>query len=94
MAGVEVVTLVKKIMEDGSECRKCQAVTRLLEEKGLIDRINKIVFADPKDPEGEGMKMVRFWNMRRAPFFIVEEPGRTAIYSSVMELIRKELQRI
>lgn len=86
--------MVKKIMKDGSECRKCHEVTRFLEEKGLLDRINRIVFADPKDPEGEGMKLVRLWNMMRAPFFIVEESGRTTVYSSVMELIRKELQRV
>jgi hypothetical protein len=39
------------------------------------------------------MKLVRLWGIKKAPFFIVEEQGRSVVYSSVMELIKKELQK-
>jgi len=87
-----VVTMVKKILENGSECPKCKQTTQFLKEKGFFDKIDKIVFADTRDVQGEGMKLVKQWRMKKAPFFIVENEGRTAIYTSVMELIKKELQ--
>ncbi|KPJ82165.1 MAG: hypothetical protein AMS17_19110 [Spirochaetes bacterium DG_61] len=87
-----MIIMVKKILSDGSECRKCKEVNDFLKEKQLLDRIDKIVYADPRNPNEEGMKLAKYWSMKRAPFFIIEEEGRTVIYSSVMELIRKELQ--
>ncbi len=88
-----MITMVKKILSDGSECTKCREVTDLLEKKKLLNRIDKIVYADPRKPDCEGMKLVRLWGIKRAPFFLVEEKGRSVIYSSVMELIQKELQK-
>jgi len=85
--------MVKKILSDGSECRKCKQVTDLLKKKKLLNMIDKIIYADLRKPDCEGMKLVRLWSIKRAPFFIVEEKGRNVIYSSVMELIRKELQK-
>jgi hypothetical protein len=89
--GMAKITMVKKIFSDGNECNKCREVTDFLTQKKLIDKIDRIVCADVRDPESEGMKLVRQWNMKRAPFFIVEDSGRTAVYTSVMDLVRKEL---
>jgi hypothetical protein len=88
--GESMITMIKKILSDGSECKKCKEVTNFLKEKNLLDRIDKIVYADPRDPQGEGMKLAKFWSVKRAPFFIVEEKGKTIVYSSVIEMIRKE----
>ncbi len=87
-----MITLVKKILTDGSECSKCKEVTNFLKDRGYLNKIDKIIFADPNEPNGEGMKLVKLLNMKRAPFFVVEEQGRTAVYSSVMELIKKEFK--
>ena len=78
-------------MEDGSDCPKCRQVSELLEKKGLLARIHRTVIADPKDPEGEGMKLVKLWGMKRAPFFIVEHNGAPKVYASALEFIKKEL---
>lgn len=83
--------MVKKVLLDGSECSKCREVTAFLQSKKMLYKIDRILYADPGDPDGEGMKLVRLWNMKKAPFFVVEEKRRTVVYSSVMELLKKEL---
>lgn len=83
--------MVKKILEDGTECKKCQQITEFLKEKGLLERIDRIIYANPKEPEGEGIKLAKTMNVRSAPFFVVEREGKVILYTSVMELIRKEL---
>lgn len=87
----KVITFVKKVLEDGSDCPKCQQVIELLEKEGLMRSINRTVIADPKDPSGEGMKLVKLWGMKRAPFFIVEQSGAHKVYQSALEFIKKEL---
>lgn len=85
------ITFVKKILDDGSDCPKCRQVTELLEKEGLMKYIDRTVTADPKDPSGEGMKLVKLWGMKRAPFFIVEHNGAQKVYQSALEFIKKEL---
>jgi hypothetical protein len=84
------ITMVKKIMPDGSPCPKCQDVTKMLEERGLMDRIEKVVDASPKDPAGEGMKLVKKFKMKRAPFFVVEkDDGAEVVYDSALKMIKE-----
>jgi len=75
-------------MPDGSLCPKCRDVLELLEKRGLRDRIDRIVPAAPKEPDGEGMRLVRRHRMKRAPFFVVEgEDGTETVYASVLQMI-------
>jgi hypothetical protein len=47
------------------------------------------VDASPKDPEGEGMLLVRKYKMKRAPFFIVEDDdGGVMVFDSVLRMLR------
>ena len=87
----KIITFVKKVLDDGSDCPKCQQVIELLEKQGLMRFINRTVIADPKDPSGEGMKLVKLWGMKRAPFFIVEQGDARKVYQSALEFIKKEL---
>jgi hypothetical protein len=87
----KIITFVKKVLDDGSDCPKCQQVTELLEKNGLMGSIDRTVIADAKDPSGEGMKLVKLWGMKRAPFFIVEQGGSHKAYQSALEFIKKEL---
>ena len=48
--------MVERIMPDGSLCPKCRDVLELLERRGLRDRIDRIVPASPKEPDGPGMR--------------------------------------
>ena len=84
------ITLIKKILEDGSECKKCREVSERLTENNEMDRIDHIVFADVRDAESEGFKLAEKFNIEVAPFFIVENEGEEKVYTSYMQL-RKQV---
>ena len=83
------ITMVERIMPDGSRCPKCRNVMALLEERGLRDRIDAVVAASPRKPGGQGMRLFKKHKMKRAPFFVVEEEDDSVtVYDSVLRLIR------
>jgi hypothetical protein len=84
--------MVKKIMKDGSPCRKCADVLNQLEENKLLDRIDVIVVADERDPKSEGMILAKKHNVDLAPFFVVEEEGQaTKIYTVYFKFVKEIL---
>ena len=90
------ITMVKKIKEDGSPCRKCAEVEQRLKDANLINRIDQIIIADERDPESEGIKLAIRHNVERAPFFIVEEPDKplriyTVYFQFVKEILDSEI---
>ena len=50
------ITFVKKILADGSPCKKCGDVIERLEADGLFDVITKVSIADERDSESEGIR--------------------------------------
>lgn len=87
------ITLVKKVLADGSPCRKCIDVMGKLEQSGYIERIDEIVSADEKDPDSPGMKLAREHNVDRAPFFIVQEAGQPSrVYTVYYQFVREEME--
>jgi hypothetical protein len=87
------ISMVKKIKADGSPCRKCAEVEKRLEDAGLNDRINRIIIADERDPESEGMRLAAEYNVDRAPFFIVEEDGKAPrIFTIYMKFLKEILE--
>ncbi len=88
------ITLVKKILADGSPCRKCAEVQERLENEGLIDRIDHTVIADERDPESEGMLLAKKHDVDRAPFFIVEKDNSDVeIYTVYFKFINEVLNQ-
>jgi len=86
------ITMVKKIMKDGSPCRKCADVLSQLEENKLLDRIDKIIVADERDLNSEGMILAKEHNVDLAPFFMVEEDGQaTKIYTVYFKFVKEVL---
>lgn len=85
------ITMIKKRLHDGSECRKCVDATAQLESRGLRDRIDEIVWANEDDPESAGMVLGRQHGVDRAPFFIVRDAHGETVYTSVLQLIRERL---
>ena len=86
------ISMIKKIKEDGSPCRKCVEVEKRLEEAGLKNRIDRIIIADERDPASEGMRLAAAYNVERAPFFIVAEEGQPArIYTVYMKFLKEVL---
>lgn len=87
------ITLVKKIKADGLPCRKCVEVQRRLEESNLVHRIDRVVSADERDPESEGMRLSRHYDIDRAPFFIVEDgSGEIRIYTAYLRFLKEVLK--
>jgi len=85
--------MVKKMMPDGSACPKCQQVQQILESRGYLDKIDRIVMASPKEPNGEGMQLVKRHKMKLAPFFVVEkDDGEASVYTSYITFIKEVLE--
>jgi len=86
------ITLVKKIMEDGKECKKCREVSDLLKKSDELRFIDTILYADIKDPDSEGSRVAREHNIDIAPFFVVEKDGEVTVYKSYMQFKRTVLK--
>ena len=77
------ITFVKKILADGSACKKCGEVTAKMEDAGQMKYIDETVIADERDPESAGLKLAAKYDVNRAPFFVVEEDGKDAVVYTV-----------
>ncbi|WP_018415065.1 hypothetical protein [Teredinibacter turnerae] len=88
------ITLVKKILADGSPCKKCGDVLEKLESSGQIAQIDTILTADERDPESDGMVLAKKLDVDRAPFFVVEKDGATPlVYTVYMKFVKEVLNQ-
>ena len=86
------ITMVKKTLADGSDCRKCAEATEHLRSRGLWDRVDEVVWAREGDPTSPGMVLGSRVGVDSAPFFIVRDgDGTERVYTSVLQLVRNEL---
>ena len=83
------VTMVKKRLADGSECRKCQEATAHLQSRNLWSRIDEVVWAREGDEASAGMQLGARLGVDQAPFLVVRDAGRESVYVSVLQLIRE-----
>jgi len=83
------VTFVKKILANGEPCAKCADVQKRLESSGQVDSIHRVVIADERDPHSEGMRLAEQHGVEVAPFFIVEDGGRTTVYTVYLRFARE-----
>ena len=67
------IVFVKKILEDGSLCKKCREVNQRLAQDGISKLIDKISIADLRDANSEGIILAKKHQIERAPFFIVDD---------------------
>ncbi len=89
------ITLVKKILADGSPCKKCGEVINRLEESGHMDRIDEILVADERDPTSAGMLLAAELQVDRAPFFVVEQDdGSQQVYTVYFKFVKEVLDQI
>ena len=82
------MTMVKKRLVDGTECRKCQEATAHLQARNLWTRIDDVVWALEADPASPGMVLSRQLGVDRAPFFVVRDDRGESVYTSVLQLVR------
>jgi len=86
------ISMIKKIKEDGAPCRKCAEVEQRLREAGLLNRIDQVIIADERDPDGAGMRLAAQYGIDRAPFFLVEEEGAPPrIYTIYLKFLKEVL---
>lgn len=85
-------TFVKKILKDGSPCRKCADVERRLNSSGYISRIDDVIVADERDAQSPGMLMAAKYDVELAPFFIVEDGEETRIYTVYYKFVKEEIE--
>ena len=83
------VTMVKKKLADGSDCRKCAEVSAYLGQHGFSDRIDEVVWAHENDPDSPGMVLGKRLGVERAPFFVVRDERGETVYRSVLQLIQE-----
>lgn len=87
------ITLVKKILEDGSPCKKCVEVTNRLKDSGYLKRIDETLVADLRDPDSPGLRLARKLNVDRAPFFVVEQDdGTELVYTVYFKFVKEFLE--
>ncbi|CAM3532297.1 hypothetical protein [Parendozoicomonas haliclonae] len=87
------ITMVKKIMADGSPCKKCVQVMEKLESSGHIKAINEIIEAHENDPTSKGMQMSLVLGVDKAPFFVVERDGKEPeIFTVYFKLVKEVLE--
>lgn len=88
------ITLVKKILADGSPCKKCTDVLDKLESSGQMNRIDEVLIADERDPLTQGMQIAKQYNVDRAPFFVVERDEQNAqIYTVYLKFVKEVLEQ-
>jgi hypothetical protein len=87
------ITMVKKIKADGTPCRKCAEVEQRLHDAGLVSRIDRVMIADERNPESDGMKLAEQYKVEQAPFFIVTEAGKPVrIYTVFLRFLKEVLE--
>jgi hypothetical protein len=87
------ITMVKKRLADGGECRKCQDASAMLLSRGLWDRIDEVVWAQEGDAASPGMVLSERFGVDLAPFFVVRDGQGESVYTSVLQLMRERLQQ-
>jgi hypothetical protein len=86
------ITMVKKVLSDGSPCKKCGEVLEKLEASNQMQFIDRIVIADESDKQSEGMLLADKFEVNRAPFFLVEKDnGKTEVYTIYFKLVKEVL---
>lgn len=88
------IIMVKKLLEDGSECKKCREVTERLNAHNEMNRIDYIAYADVRKPESEGFKLAEKHHMDTTPFFIVEDNGEEKVYTTYLALRKQAFNQI
>jgi hypothetical protein len=82
--------MVKKIHQDGSECKKCKEVNDRLNENNEMQFIDHIAYAEEGNTNSEGYQIAQKHGVSIAPFFVVSEEGKETVYKTYLQL-RKQV---
>lgn len=83
------ITMVKKRLSNGDDCRKCAEAEAMLRNRGMWDQVDRVVWADEADHASEGWQLSREFDVDNAPFFVVKNGAPApSVYSSVLRFMR------
>ena len=82
------ITLIKKVLADGSPCRKCREIEARMARNGHEAWVDRVIVADERHPDGTGSQLAREHGVATAPFFLVEENGTTRIHTIYLRFVR------
>ena len=91
------VIMVKKVLEDGSYCRKCNDVSEKMKVDDVEQYVGYVAEAHVLDPESEGSRLAKHFGVVTAPFFLTrtisdQQKGEEwKVVRSYLQL-RKQLQ--
>ncbi len=85
------ITFVKKILANGQPCNKCRDVEERLTAGSHWSAIDRVVIADERDAESEGMQLAARLGIDRAPFFVVESGSQTTTYTVFLKFAKEIL---
>ena len=85
------ITFVKKILASGEPCPKCADVEARLNASGQMASIDRTIVADERDPGSEGMQLAAKLDVKRAPFFVVDEEGKAPVVYTVYFKFAREV---
>lgn len=88
------ITLVKKVLADGSPCKKCGEVIEKLEKSGQMAAIDEVIVAYEADENSEGMVLAKELSVNRAPFFVTEENGEKRAHTIYIKFAKEVLEPI
>ena len=64
-----IIVMVKKILADGSPCKKCGEVLAKMEADDQLKFMDEILIADERDAESAGMQLAKKTWCRPCTFF-------------------------
>jgi hypothetical protein len=85
------ITFVKKILASGEPCGKCRDVEERLTAGNHWSAIDRVVVADERDANSEGMQLAARLGVERAPFFVVETGTKTVTYTVFLKFVKEVL---
>jgi phosphoadenosine phosphosulfate reductase len=71
--------MVKKRLADGQPCKKCVQAEEMLTRRGLLERVDHVVWADENDATSPGSILAREFHVDVAPFFVAYSEGSDPI---------------
>ncbi len=87
------ITLVKKILKDGSACKKCADVLNRLNKNDQMKFIDETLTADERDLNSPGMLLAKELGIEQAPFFVVTTNGTQKVYTVYFQFVKEVLQQ-
>src|SRR5690606_968023 len=83
------IVMVKKRLQNGEPCGKCEQAEVMLKNRNLWQLIDHIAWADETDPNSEGNRLAKLHGVEFAPFFIIETEGASKAYTSALAFARE-----